>query len=132
MGEAARQHRADVGRRARVEQGEQILAGRPGGGREPNPAGGLVLGHDHRVLAQRRPDLLHGRTDRRGLEAVQPHGLDLPQRAEARLRVDLVLRQHDRRRPEALDHRAHERPDRRRGHDHRQLAAHRMTFERIP
>ena len=49
----------------------------------------------------------------RASKLAQAHGSDLPQRADARLRVDLVLRQHHGRRAEPLDDRAHEGPDRR-------------------
>src|ERR1043166_5580772 len=44
------------------------------------------------------------------------HGL------EPRPRVNLRLREHRRLRPEPLDNPAHERPDARRGHQHRRLA----------
>src|SRR5262245_44325464 len=56
---------------------------------------------------------------------------DLAERAQARLGVNLVLRQHHRGGTEAFDDRAHVGTDRRRRDQHWQLAARRVMLERL-
>src|SRR5690606_1149729 len=55
--------------------------------------------------------------------------LQLPERLYLRPRVDLVLREHHRRRAEALDDRAHIRADRGTGQQRRRLAQHGVALE---
>ncbi len=72
-------------------------------GHDARPCGG-----DHIARASRQ--LRSFRLSLDGWRPSQPQ-LDLPQGADAGLGMDLVLRQHHRRRADPLDDRAHERPD---------------------